>query len=214
MIPSSPAAQKTAAVRGCSEDPLNEATRREWVHDGAPERLDRALATAWSDLSRSRLQALIRDGRVTVNGAAALDPNQKLAAGASVLLDLPAAIPPEPLGETIALDVVYEDDDVIVIDKPAGLVVHPAAGHETGTLVNALIAHCGESLSGIGGVKRPGIVHRLDKDTSGLLVVAKTHPAHQALAAPVAHHGRPGALERAHPAVVLGAPAHPQGGGD
>src|SRR4051794_11950231 len=211
MIPSSPAAQKTAGVRDCSEDPLSEATRREWTHDGAPERLDRALAAAWSDLSRSRLQALIRDGRVTVNGAAAADPNQKLAAGASVMLDLPAAIPPEPLGEAIALDVVYEDDDVIVIDKPAGLVVHPAAGHETGTLVNALIAHCGESLSGIGGVKRPGIVHRLDKDTSGLLVVAKNDRAHQGLAAQFADHGRTGPLERAYLAIVWGVP-HPARG--
>jgi 23S rRNA pseudouridine1911/1915/1917 synthase len=148
---------------------------------------------------------------VTVNGAAALDPNQKLAAGASVLLDLPAAIPPEPLGETIALDVVYEDDDVIVIDKPAGLVVHPAAGHETGTLVNALIAHCGESLSGVGGVKRPGIVHRLDKDTSGLLVVAKNDRAHQGLADQFADHGRTGPLERAYCALVWGVPNRHRG---
>jgi 23S rRNA pseudouridine1911/1915/1917 synthase len=190
---------------------LSEATRREWTYEGTPERLDRALAAAWSDLSRSRLQALIRDGRVMVNGAAAVDPNQKLPGGAAVVLDLPAAVPPEPLGEAIALAVVYEDDDLIVIDKPAGLVVHPAAGHETGTLVNALIAHCGETLSGIGGVKRPGIVHRLDKDTSGLLVVAKNDRAHQSLADQFADHGRTGPLERAYRALVWGVPNRQRG---
>jgi 23S rRNA pseudouridine1911/1915/1917 synthase len=190
---------------------LSEATRREWVYDGAPERLDRALAGAWSDLSRSRLQALIRDGRVAVNGAAIVDPNQKLSAGAAVTLDLPAAIAPEPRGEAIALHVVFEDDELIVLDKPAGLVVHPAAGHETGTLVNALIAHCGDSLSGIGGVKRPGIVHRLDKDTSGLLVVAKTDRAHQSLAEQFADHGRTGSLERAYCALVWGVPERRRG---
>lgn len=199
------------AGRDRSEDPLSEATRRELTHDGAPERLDRALAAAWSDLSRNRLQALIRAGRVTVDGAAAVDPNQKLPAGAAVILDLPAAVPPEPLGEAIALDVIYEDGDLIVIDKPAGLVVHPAAGHETGTLVNALIAHCGDSLSGIGGVKRPGIVHRLDKDTSGLLVVAKTDRAHQSLADQFADHGRAGPLERAYAALVWGVPNRQRG---
>ena len=109
------------------------------------------------------------------------------------------------------LDVVYEDDALIVIDKPAGLVVHPAAGNWTGTLVNALIAHCGDSLSGIGGVRRPGIVHRLDKETSGLLVVAKTDAAHQALAAQFADHGRTGALERRYTAFVWGAPQPAQG---
>src|SRR5829696_5230028 len=111
-----------------------------------------------------------------------------------------------PRREAIALAVVYEDEEIVVIDKPAGLVVHPAAGHDSGTLVNALIAHCGESLSGIGGVKRPGIVHRLDKDTSGLLVVAKTDRAHRGLAAQFADHGRTGALERAYIALVWGVP--------
>ena len=118
---------------------------------------------------------------------------------------------PSPEARAIPLDIVYEDDDIIVIDKPAGLVVHPAAGHATGTLVNALIAHCGDSLSGIGGVKRPGIVHRLDKDTSGLMVVAKTDRAHQALAAQFADHGRTGPLERGYLAFVWGAPDRPQG---
>ncbi len=117
----------------------------------------------------------------------------------------------EPRGEIIPLDVVYEDDALIVIDKPAGLVVHPGAGHATGTLVNALIAHCGASLSGIGGVARPGIVHRLDKDTSGLLVIAKTDQAHRALADQFADHGRTGELERGYLALVWGAPSRPHG---
>jgi 23S rRNA pseudouridine1911/1915/1917 synthase len=169
------------------------------------------LARAWSDLSRSRLQALIREGRVSIDGTVLRDPGRKVGAGAHVTLDLPAPSPAEPMGEAMALAVVYEDADVIVIDKPAGLVVHPAAGHESGTLVNALIDHCGVSLSGIGGVKRPGIVHRLDKDTSGLLVVAKNDRAHQGLAAQFADHGRTGALERAYLAVLWGMPARPRG---
>ncbi|HEY8381947.1 MAG TPA: RluA family pseudouridine synthase [Microvirga sp.] len=187
------------------------AEQRSWTSAEAADRLDRALAQAFADLSRSRLQALIRDGRVTVDGRVASDPSQRVAAGASVVLDLPPAAPAEPSGEAIALAVVHEDDHVIVIDKPAGLVVHPAAGHQTGTLVNALIAHCGDSLSGIGGVRRPGIVHRLDKDTSGLLVVAKNDKAHQSLAAQFADHGRTGPLERAYCALVWGAPARSHG---
>jgi 23S rRNA pseudouridine1911/1915/1917 synthase len=174
--------------------------------DGAPERLDRVLARTFPDLSRSRLQALIRDGRVTVSGAVVRDPSLKAGAGARISLVVPAAVAAEPEAEAIALAVVYEDDDLVVIDKPAGLVVHPAAGHARGTLVNALIAHCGDSLSGIGGVRRPGIVHRLDKDTSGLLVVAKNDRAHQALAAQFADHGRSGPLERAYLALVWGVP--------
>ena len=170
------------------------------------DRLDRAAARALPDLSRSRVQALIRDGRARVDGAVVADPAAKLAAGARVSLDVPPPAPAEPAGEAIALDVVHEDEDVIVLDKPAGLVVHPAAGNETGTLVNALIAHCGESLSGIGGVRRPGIVHRLDKDTSGLLVVAKNDRAHQALSAQFADHGRTGPLEREYLALVWGVP--------
>ena len=124
---------------------------------------------------------------------------------------MPEPEPAEPGGENIPLNIVFEDDEIIVIDKPAGLVVHPAAGHATGTLVNALIAHCGDSLSGIGGVKRPGIVHRLDKDTTGLMVVAKTDRAHQALAAQFADHGRTGPLQRGYLAFVWGAPARPKG---
>lgn len=192
---------------------MSDETQREWIlEDGtAPERLDRVMAQLWSDLSRSRLQALIRDGQVTVDGAQALDPSRKVAGGARIALVVPPPVPAEPQGEAMALDIVFEDDDLIVIDKPAGLVVHPAAGHDSGTLVNALIAHCGESLSGIGGVKRPGIVHRLDKDTSGLLVIAKNDRAHQGLAAQFADHGRSGPLERAYLALVWGVPDRPRG---
>jgi 23S rRNA pseudouridine1911/1915/1917 synthase len=179
--------------------------------DASPERLDRALARAWPDLSRSRLQALIRDGRVTVRGATALDPAAKVAPGAAIALDEPAPIPAELEAERIALHVVYEDGDLLVVDKPAGLVVHPAAGHESGTLVNALLAHCGDTLSGIGGVRRPGIVHRLDKDTTGLMVVAKNDLAHASLAAQFADHGRSGPLERAYLALVWGVPEPPHG---
>jgi 23S rRNA pseudouridine1911/1915/1917 synthase len=174
--------------------------------DAAADRLDRVLARAFSDLSRSRLQALVRDGRVRIAGAVVRESSARVQPGAEIVLEIPAAAPAEPRGEPIALAVVYEDDEIVVIDKPAGLVVHPAAGHDSGTLVNALIAHCGESLSGIGGVKRPGIVHRLDKDTSGLLVVAKTDRAHRGLAAQFADHGRTGALERAYIALVWGVP--------
>jgi 23S rRNA pseudouridine1911/1915/1917 synthase len=165
-------------------------------------RLDRALALALPELSRTRIQALIKAGKVTVDGAPAREANMKVPGGAEVTLEVPPPVPAEPEGETIPLDVVYEDDELIVIDKPAGLVVHPAAGHAGGTLVNALFAHCGGSLSGIGGVERPGIVHRLDKDTSGLMVVAKTDRAHKGLADQFADHGRTGPLDRAYVAVV------------
>jgi 23S rRNA pseudouridine1911/1915/1917 synthase len=179
--------------------------------DAAGERLDRVLARAFPDLSRSRLQALIREGRVRLGEGAIRDPSLKLRGGNRIELEIPPASPAEPQGEGIALTVVYEDSELIVIDKLAGLVVHPAAGHESGTLVNALIAHCGDSLSGIGGVKRPGIVHRLDKGTSGLLVVAKTDRAHQGLAAQFADHGRSGPLERAYVALVWGVPEPARG---
>jgi len=134
------------------------------------------------------------------------DGNRKLKSGETVTLSVPPAQDPQPTGEPLPLRVVYEDAHLIVIDKPAGLVVHPAPGHASGTLVNALIAHCGDSLSGIGGVKRPGIVHRLDKDTSGLLVVAKTDAAHRGLAALFADHGRTLPLTRTYLALVWGAP--------
>src|SRR5215467_13141814 len=165
------------------------------------ERLDRVLA-AHVALSRTRLKALILAGEVAIGARTIRDPGYRVNAGDVIRLDLPPATAAEPQGEAIPLTIVHEDDDVIVIAKPAGLLVHPAAGQETGTLVNALIAHCGESLSGIGGVKRPGIVHRLDKDTSGLMVAAKTDQAHQALAAQFADHGRTGMLKRGYLAFV------------
>lgn len=174
-------------------------------------RLDRVLAQRLPEMSRTRLQSLIRDGHVALAGGTIGNPSARVKPGDVVVVSVPAALPAEPAAEAIALDVVFEDAHVIVIDKPAGLVVHPAAGHATGTLVNALIAHCGASLSGIGGVKRPGIVHRLDKDTSGLLVVAKTDAAHQALARQFAAHGSDGALDRAYLALVWGRPDQARG---
>jgi 23S rRNA pseudouridine1911/1915/1917 synthase len=157
-------------------------------------------------LSRTRIKVLIETGAVTIDGVVAGDVAHALKAGQAVGLLVPPPVAAEPRGEAIGLAVVYEDEELIVLDKPAGLVVHPAAGNQEGTLVNALIAHCGASLSGIGGVQRPGIVHRLDKDTSGLMVVAKTDRAHRALAAQFADHGRTGPLQRAYAAFVWGAP--------
>lgn len=179
------------------------------------ERLDRFLATeaaaAGANLSRTRLKALIEAGRVAVDGAIVKDANLSIRAGQIIDLRVPPPVDPAPSGENIPLAVVFEDEYLLVVDKPAGLVVHPAAGHETGTLVNALIAHCGASLSGIGGVRRPGIVHRLDKDTSGLLVVAKTDAAHHGLAQTFADHGKTIALKREYLAFVWGAPARASG---
>ncbi len=179
--------------------------------DEGSARLDRVLAVRLQELSRSRLKALILAGQVTVGSAPVRDPAYHVAAGDTITIDVPEAAPAEPSGEDIALDIVYEDDDIIVIDKPRGLVVHPAAGHETGTLVNALIAHCGASLSGIGGVRRPGIVHRLDKDTTGLMVAAKNDRAHQSLTAQFADHGRTGAMRRGYMAFVWGVPNRQRG---
>ena len=177
----------------------------------AGERLDRVLAARVAELSRSRHKALILAGRVAIDGATIRDPGHRVNAGGTIRLDLPAAQDAAIGPENIPLKVVFEDEDLIVIDKPAGLVVHPAAGNWTGTLVNALIAHCGDSLSGIGGAKRPGIVHRLDKDTTGLLVVAKTDRAHRALSRQFADHGRNGALRRGYLAFVWGVPDRPRG---
>ena len=179
--------------------------------DEGASRLDRVLALRLAELSRSRLKALILAGRIAVKGAAIRDPAYHVTAGDTITIDVPEAVPAEPAGENIALDIAYEDDDIIVIDKPRGLVVHPAAGHETGTLVNALIAHCGTSLSGIGGVRRPGIVHRLDKDTTGLMVAAKNDAAHQSLTAQFADHGRTGAMRRGYMALVWGVPNRQRG---
>jgi 23S rRNA pseudouridine1911/1915/1917 synthase len=172
----------------------------------AGQRLDKQLAVLQPDLSRTRIQAVIESGGVQVNGRVETAGSRRLHAGDCVLFNLPDPVAAEPRGEDIPLVVLHEDNDLIVIDKPTGLVVHPAGGHETGTLVNALIAHCGASLSGIGGVMRPGIVHRLDKDTSGVMVAAKTDLAHRGLAAQFADHGRTGPLLREYVAIVWGVP--------
>ncbi|MCP3473342.1 RluA family pseudouridine synthase [Bradyrhizobium sp. CCGUVB1N3] len=179
--------------------------------DEGSARLDRVLAARLPDLSRSRLKTLILAGSVTLRSEAIRDPAYHVTSGDTITIDVPEAAPAEPLAEDIALDIVFEDDDIIVINKPAGLVVHPAAGHETGTLVNALIAHCGTSLSGIGGVRRPGIVHRLDKDTTGLMVVAKNDLAHQSLSAQFADHGRTGEMRRGYLAFAWGVPSRQRG---
>jgi 23S rRNA pseudouridine1911/1915/1917 synthase len=178
----------------------------------AGERLDRLLAARVAELSRTRLRALIEAGSVALDGKSIRDPAHRVNPGAVIVVDIRPAVAAKPGPEAIPLAVVYEDADIIVIDKPKGLVVHPAAGNWTGTLVNALIAHCGESLSGIGGERRPGIVHRLDKDTSGLMVVAKNDRAHRGLAAQFAGHGRNGdPFERGYLAFVWGAPERPRG---
>lgn len=188
----------------------NDEERVGTVADGGI-RLDRALVALFPDLSRARLQDLVRAGYVRRDGEQVRDPSAKVAAGAQISLHVPPAADAQPAAEAVDLVIAYEDDDLVVIDKPAGLVVHPAPGHESGTLVNALLGHCGASLSGIGGVRRPGIVHRLDKDTSGLIVVAKNDAAHQGLTAQFADHGRTGPLERAYAALVWGVP-HPRAG--
>ncbi len=174
------------------------------VEEGA--RLDKFLAGIADGMSRTRIKGLVEAGYVHVDGKQISDAGTKVRAGQSIEIVVPEPVAAEPAGEAIPLNVIFEDDALVIIDKPAGLVVHPAAGHETGTLVNALIAHCGESLSGIGGVKRPGIVHRLDKDTSGLLVVAKTDEAHKGLSALFADHGRTLSLTRDYLAFVWGQP--------
>lgn len=170
--------------------------------DHAGTRLDKWLSDAADGLTRTRIKALIETGALTRGGAPFADGSWKVKAGETYCLDVPAPAPAEPKPEPMPLDVRFEDGDLIVINKPAGLVVHPGAGNWTGTLVNALIAHCGESLSGVGGVARPGIVHRLDKDTSGLLVVAKNDAAHQALSAAFSVHD----IERVYSAIALGWP--------
>lgn len=165
-------------------------------------RLDRTLAEAAAEFSRTRVQAWIAAGHVQIDGQIVRDAAHRLAADTLIVLTPPEPGPSHDEAEDIPLDIIYEDAQLIVINKPAGLVTHPAPGHASGTLVNALLRHCGASLSGIGGVRRPGIVHRLDKDTSGLLVVAKTDAAHQALAAQFADHGRSGALMRDYVALA------------
>ncbi len=186
----------------------------EKVHADAADagaRLDRVLASKLPALSRTRLKQLILQGEVTLSGRTIKDPEHRVKPGDDITVRVPPVEPAKPKAEKIPLDVVYEDKDIVVIDKPAGLVVHPAPGNRSGTLVNALIAHCGMSLSGIGGERRPGIVHRLDKDTSGLLVVAKNDRAHRGLAAQFADHGKSGGLRRRYLALVWGVPSPAQG---
>ncbi len=166
-------------------------------------RLDRALHRQLPELSRTRLKQLILDGRIASGGTVLHDPAQRASAGISIVVTLPEPDEPIPAAQPIALDIRFEDEHLIVVNKPAGMVVHPAPGNQAGTLVNALLAHCGPSLAGIGGVRRPGIVHRLDKDTSGLLVAAKTETAHRALSHDFARR----LVERAYSAFVWGVPA-------
>ena len=171
------------------------------------ERLDRALQRHLPELSRSRLKQLILSGRVSDDANVIRDPARKVKEGQTFVVILPEAEDATPQGQAIPLDIRFEDAHLIVIDKPAGLVVHPAPGNPDGTLVNALIAHCGDSLAGIGGVRRPGIVHRLDKDTSGLIVVAKTDLAHRALSRDFAARR----VGRAYAAIVWGVPLPAEG---
>ena len=175
------------------------------------QRLDKRLALACPDLSRARVQALIAEGQVTIDGRPGTDCAYRLRGGERIALVQPPPLPAGPLPERIPLEILHEDADLVVLVKPAGLVVHPSNGHETGTLVHALLAHCGGSLSGIGGVLRPGIVHRLDKDTSGVMVVAKNDRTHRALQAQFADHGRTGPLERRYRAIVWGVPERRSG---
>ncbi len=168
-------------------------------------RLDAVLAKAHDALSRSRIKDLILTGAVTVDGRPVAEPKYRLKAGETIVLVAPPPEDPDPQPENIPLDILFEDEHLIVINKPVGMVVHPAPGSPTGTLVNALIYHCGDSLKGIGGVKRPGIVHRLDKDTSGVMVAAKTEKAHKHLSEQFADHGRTGPLHRAYIAYAWGA---------
>ena len=175
------------------------------IAENPPQRFDKALARDVPEeaaLSRSRLARLIAEGAVQRDGVAVTDTKTKVAEGDVFEITVPVAEESHIVGEAIALDIVYEDDDLIVVNKPAGMVVHPAPGSPSGTLVNALIAHCGDSLSGVGGEKRPGVVHRIDKDTSGLLVAAKTDAAHHGLAAQFEKHS----VERHYRAIVYGVP--------
>ncbi|KRB50651.1 RNA pseudouridine synthase [Phenylobacterium sp. Root700] len=174
--------------------------------EAAGARLDKTLAEHVEDLSRARIQALMAEGLISLNGNVLTDASAKTRAGDYQVL-IPPPAPAEPQPEAIPLSILYEDADLIVIEKPPGMAVHPAPGNETGTLVNALLHHCGDSLSGIGGVARPGIVHRLDKETSGVLVAAKSDAAHQGLSKLFATHD----IDRVYIALVRGAPQPPKG---
>ena len=189
---------------------MNEAGRHIVTVDerASGERLDRALAGALPALTRSRVKALIEGRRVALAGGGTIEePSRKVKTGERFVVDIPEPEPAQPQPQARELDILHEDADLLVLNKPAGLVVHPAPGNPDNTLVNALLAHCGESLSGIGGVRRPGIVHRLDKDTSGVMVVAKNDATHHALSRLFAAHD----LTRIYRAVVWGAPKAKEG---
>ena len=173
--------------------------------DHAKKRFDKLLAEAFPQFSRARLQALIEAGEVRIDGEVETSASRKIKAEETITLTLPDPVAASPVAEILPLDILYEDEHLVVVNKAAGMVVHPSHGHERGTLVNALLGYCGDTLSGINGVLRPGIVHRLDKDTSGVMVVAKSDKAHRGLAAQFADHGRTGPLERRYRAVVWGA---------
>ncbi|MCB1448571.1 MAG: RluA family pseudouridine synthase, partial [Nitratireductor sp.] len=192
-----------------SDELEGKALAQEFVVDqpGIGQRLDAWLASQMPQhVSRSRVKALIHEGAVTCNDKPCTEPNYRLKADDIIVLEVPEPDNAEPQAENIPLEILYEDEHLIVVNKPAGMVVHPAPGNWSGTLVNALLYHCGDSLKGIGGVRRPGIVHRLDKETSGILVAAKTDEAHAGLAAQFADHGRSGPLERVYLAFVWGTP--------
>ncbi len=197
-------------MTACSSDAqqvLDITVSAEW----AGKRVDIVVAHFAQDISRSRCQDLIKQNALTIDGATISEPKYRVKQDQQICLNLPKPIDAVPEAQKISLDILFEDDALIVINKPADMVVHPAAGNEDGTLVNALLYHCGDSLSGIGGVKRPGIVHRLDKDTTGVMVVAKTEQAHNHLAAQFADHGRTGPLEREYLALVWGEPRPAKG---
>lgn len=189
--------------RSAPGDITSGALRRVTAEAGdAGARLDRLLAARLAEMSRTRLKHLVESGRVTMEGATIMDPSMRVKPGQSFLISLPEAVADKPAPQAMDLNILYEDAHLLVLDKPAGLVVHPAPGNPDRTLVNALLAHCGDSLAGIGGVKRPGIVHRLDKDTSGLMVVAKDELAQTKLSADFAARR----IARAYQAVVWGVP--------
>ncbi len=187
-----------------AEDPSNEGETHAIAvpEEAAGDRLDRFLAGSLPDFTRTRLQALIRDGRAVNAAGTVSEPSYRVKPGETWTLRIPTPIAAEPEPQPIPLNIIYEDEGLIVVDKPAGMVVHPAPGNLDGTLVNALLHHCGDSLKGIGGVARPGIVHRIDKDTSGLLVVAKTETVHHNLATRFASHD----IDRHYRAVIYGRP--------
>ena len=175
------------------------------IGENPPPRLDKALARNVPEraISRSRLSRMIADGAVEVNGVVVTEQKARVVEGDEIVIHVPEAVESHMQPEDIALDILHEDDNLIVVNKPAGMVVHPAPGSPSGTLVNALLAHCGDRLSGVGGLKRPGIVHRIDKDTTGLLVVAKSDTAHQGLAAQFLDHS----IDRLYTAICFGVPS-------